>query len=176
MPGDPVRVGFTKWGGSQHWTSSPTWLGEDEFGWWLGDPAGTAWVRGDGRTFSTPTRDVLLVPRGRGHTVMFYEQHPTLDYRLYVDITSVPMWTPDGGLTAHDLDLDVVEHWDGRVEVLDEDEFAEHRVRYGYPAEVAEQALAECVRVADELAAGAAHFSPRLADGWRAQFIDLLGA
>jgi protein associated with RNAse G/E len=45
-----------------------------------------------------------------------------------------------------DLDLDVVRlRRDGRVFVDDEDEFAEHQVRYGYPPEVvnkAEQAAA----------------------------------
>lgn len=34
-----------------------------------------------------------------------------------------------------DLDLDVVRRFDGSAEILDEDEFAEHQVRYGYPPE-----------------------------------------
>jgi uncharacterized protein len=35
-----------------------------------------------------------------------------------------------------DLDLDVVRRFDGSAEILDEDEFAEHQARYGYPPEV----------------------------------------
>ena len=45
-----------------------------------------------------------------------------------------------------DLDLDVLRlRQDGEVLLVDEDEFADHQVRYGYPAEVirrAEQAAA----------------------------------
>ncbi|WP_180935649.1 DUF402 domain-containing protein [Nocardioides ungokensis] len=36
-------------------------------------------------------------------------------------------------LRAVDLDLDVVRGRTGRVWIDDEDEFAEHRVRFGYP-------------------------------------------
>ena len=32
-----------------------------------------------------------------------------------------------------DLDLDVVRKQDGSVEVLDEEEFLDHQVRFGYP-------------------------------------------
>ena len=39
------------------------------------------------------------------------------------------------------LDLDVVLTHDGVVAVLDEDEFGEHRVRYGYPPEIVDLAL-----------------------------------
>ena len=35
-----------------------------------------------------------------------------------------------------DLDLDVRRRRSGEVELLDEDEFAAHRVRFGYPVEV----------------------------------------
>jgi hypothetical protein len=169
-----VPFGFTKWGGSRHWTApSLVWLGEDEFGWWLGDRAGAQWQRGDGRTFTSPTNDVLLVPRDRAHTVMFYERHPEWEYRLYVDITTVAEWTTDGGLTATDLDLDVVEYWDGRTSVLDEDEFAEHQVKYGYPADLIAAAEAECARVHDELRSGAPQFAMEHADRWRLVLPDL---
>ncbi len=46
-----------------------------------------------------------------------------------------------------DLDLDVCRRWDGEVVVLDEDEFADHQVRYGYPPEV----IAQSHRAADWL-------------------------
>ena len=41
-----------------------------------------------------------------------------------------------------DLDLDVIRLRDGTVLLDDEDEFAEHRVLYGYPEDVVERALA----------------------------------
>jgi protein associated with RNAse G/E len=47
----------------------------------------------------------------------------------------------DGGtLRWIDLDLDVEVFEDGRVELVDEDEFEEHQRRFGYPAEVIEGA------------------------------------
>jgi protein associated with RNAse G/E len=50
----------------------------------------------------------------------------------------------DDTVRAVDLDLDVVRWRDGRVEVLDEDEFAEHQVQLGYPAELITQARRTC--------------------------------
>ena len=41
-----------------------------------------------------------------------------------------------------DLDIDIRCHLDGSLEVLDEDEFAQHRVELGYSDEVVERALA----------------------------------
>ena len=50
-------------------------------------------------------------------------------------------------MRAVDLDLDVICGPTGRVWIDDEDEFAEHRVRFGYPDEVVRAALASCDRV-----------------------------
>ena len=50
-------------------------------------------------------------------------------------------------VTAIDLDLDVVRLSDGEVFVDDEDEFAEHQVEFGYPAEVIAAARASGDRV-----------------------------
>ena len=50
-----------------------------------------------------------------------------------------------------DLDIDIRCYRDGTPEVLDEDEFEQHRVELGYPAEVVERALAardEALRLA----------------------------
>ncbi len=59
---------------------------------------------------------------------------------LYIDITTVPRWVADDHVEMVDLDLDVVRRFDGSAEILDEDEFAEHQVRYGYPPEVTSRA------------------------------------
>jgi protein associated with RNAse G/E len=72
---------------------------------------------------------------------------------VYVDITTPPVW--DGRtLRAVDLDLDVVREAEGRLYVDDEDEFAEHRVAFGYPDDVAAGAEQSCARVRAALAAG----------------------
>ncbi len=52
-----------------------------------------------------------------------------------------------------DLDIDIRCYRDGAPEVLDEDEFEQHRVELGYPDEVVERALAardEALRLAQE--------------------------
>ena len=46
----------------------------------------------------------------------------------------------------------------GRVWVDDEDEFAEHRVRFGYPDEVVRLAMTSCDRVRAAMLAGAAPY------------------
>ena len=61
-------------------------------------------------------------------------------------------------LRAVDLDLDVVRGNTGRVWVDDEDEFADHRVRFGYPDEIAAAAMASCDRVHAAVVAGTAPY------------------
>ena len=171
--GHPVRGRYTKWGGLRHHGADLVYLGADEHGDWLGDPAGNSWSGGP-KEFTSVTDNVLLVPRDRGMTAMFYQPHPEQEFELYVDITTVPVW--DGDLvTAVDLDLDVIRHFDGTVLVDDEDEFAEHRVSLGYPDEVAAGAVAECDRVVAEVTSGAATFAMSTAAPWRAAFRDLRG-
>jgi hypothetical protein len=164
-PGDPVRVRFQKWGGGAHWSADVVWLGEDDHGSWAGWPPGTRWTR-PGMEFTSHGRQVGLFPRDRGFAATFYE--PVADYahRLYVDVATPPSLR-DGELRAVDLDLDVIERFDGEVFVDDEDEFAEHQVAYGYPAEVVAAAEAERDRLLHEVRAGAAHFAEGLADHWR---------
>ncbi len=70
-----------------------------------------------------------------------------------MDVTSRPSYR-DGVISAVDLDLDVIRLFDGSVRVLDEDEFAEHQVRYGYPEPVIAQALATTGDLVRRLTAG----------------------
>jgi protein associated with RNAse G/E len=87
--------------------------------------------------------------------------------RVYVDITTPPVW--DGSvLRAVDLDLDVVRGNTGRVWVDDEDEFADHRIRYRYPDDVVAAAMASCDRVHAAVAAGAAPYDG-VAASWLAR-------
>jgi hypothetical protein len=169
-----VRVRFTKWGGARHHGAEVVYLGADEHGDWLGDPVGNHWSGGP-REFVGVTDNVLLIPRGRGMTAVFYDVHPDQDFELYVDITSVPRWEP-GLVTAVDLDLDVIRRFDGSWFVDDEDEFAEHQVTLGYPPEVVRAAEAECARVVDELRRGAPHLATETAAPWRERLRSLRAA
>lgn len=167
-PGHPVRGRYTKWGGKRHHGADLVYLGADGHGDWLGDPVGNEWSGGP-KSFASVTENVLLVPRDRGMTAMFYTEHPEQTFELYVDITTPPVW--DGDLvTAVDLDLDVVRLFDGSWYVDDEDEFAEHQVSYGYPPELVASAEAECARVVDEMRSGAAILASDAAAPWRNLF------
>ena len=173
QPGDPVCVAFTKWGGDPHWSGHGTWLGEDEHGRWVGWLNGTVWSR-PGAQFTSHGRQVGLFPRDRGFTATFYEPVADYQWRLYVDVTTVPEVTSASVVTAVDLDLDVIERFDGSWFVDDQDEFAEHQVTYGYDAEIVAAAEAECARLVEELASHAPHFAESLASHWRNELVRLL--
>lgn len=170
-PGTRVRVEMTKWGGVPHWEYDAVLLGSDVHGDWLGLAAGTEYSR-PGRRFTLPHDHVGLVPAGLDassgghrpwHMAVFYSgggpHWPALDssVTVYVDMTTPPIW--DGTtVRAVDLDLDVVRGANGRTIVDDEAEFAEHQVRYGYPADVVTGARASCKAVLAAVQAGVAPY------------------
>lgn len=165
-PGDPVRLQMRKWDLAAHWGADVLWLGEDEHGWWAGWPEGTPWSR-PGADFISFGAQVGLFPRERGFAATFYERAPGSGYefRLYADVTTAPGW--DGAeLTCVDLDLDVIQRFDGGVFVDDEDEFAEHRVRHAYPDEVVEHATVACDRVRRAVELSQPPFDPDTASRW----------
>jgi hypothetical protein len=170
--GDPVRMVFRKWGDRPHWEYDARVLGSDAHGDWVGAPAGTRLAR-PGAEFVADSGFVTLVPREEPFVATFYDPHhegPADPVELYVDITTVPRWadhgTGDTVVTAVDLDLDVVRGRSGRVWVDDEDEFADHRVRYDYPAEVVALATASLDRVHAAVRSGAGAFDPAVGRGW----------
>ena len=164
IPGELVRIVMSKWGDRPHWEFDGRFLGSDEHGDWVGIAAGASMYR-PGATFVAPTAMVTLVPAAgpdaeRGWLGSFGP------VRIYVDVTTPPVW--DGPvLRAVDLDLDVVRDDTGRVWIDDEDEFAEHQVRFGYPREVVAAARASCDRVHAAVAGQAAPY-----DGRAARWID----
>lgn len=155
----PVRVAMSKWGDRPHWEFDATYLGSDEHGDWLGIPRSTVMTR-PGATYVAPTAQAGLVPPpgpdgGRGWLATFHDEGGPV--RVYVDITTPPRWQ-GSVLHAVDLDLDVICGPTGRVWVDDEDEFADHRVRFGYPEAVVAAALASCAQVEAAVAAGRAPY------------------
>jgi protein associated with RNAse G/E len=134
-----MRVVYRKYDGSLHWHTSARHLGEDEYGAWLGCPPDTVAQRGDDPPVIHPQAHVLLFPRDAWWTAAFNAEPQKTE--IYCDVTTVPVWR-DGEVTMVDLDLDVRRRRDGTVEILDEDEFAVHRERYGYPADVVAAARA----------------------------------
>jgi len=80
---------------------------------------------------------VLLAP-GKGWWVAAWQGEPSAS-DLYVHVTTPPDYG-NGRLTCIDLDLGVLRWRDGSVTLVDEDEFEDHRVRFGYPSEVVKEA------------------------------------
>ncbi|MGW9166679.1 DUF402 domain-containing protein [Agromyces sp. NPDC055658] len=141
--GDTVRVRATKWDGSPHWAFDGVWLGADEHGEWIGFPPGTRFAR-PGAEFTADWPSLTLVTPS-GWVPAFNLGHPR-GLGTYVDLATVPEWRADAsGFTVAyvDLDLDVVER-DGEAAFIDdEEEFAEHSVRFGYPSELVARVRAD---------------------------------
>lgn len=137
-----VHVRFTKWNGALHWHYDVDRLGEDEHGVWLGGPEGTLVRRGSEPPISSP-RFAILVPRDFWWTATFNENvfGSPFGYVVYVDVCTPAEWEGDT-VSAIDLDLDVAMNAEGKVHLLDEDEFEEHRAAMGYPDHIIDRARA----------------------------------
>jgi hypothetical protein len=163
-----VRVVFRKWLDRPHWEYDALLLGRDGHGTWLGVEAGTRLAR-PGAEFATPQHFVTLVPRQQPFVATFYDPICADGARsvvdVYVDITTVPEWDGEH-VRMVDLDLDVVRGASGRVWVDDEEEFAEHRVRFGYPADLVRLAASSCDRVLAAVTNGQPPYDGQVAAGW----------
>lgn len=161
--GRPVRVVFTKYDGRLHWHAWLHRLGEDEHGVWLAAPTGTLWQRGSEPVVALPP-SVTLIPRECWWVAAF--NAPPAKYEIYIDLSTVPVWSGDE-VTMVDLDLDVVRYrGNGSVRLLDEDEFAEHRVQLGYPESIVRNVTQTAQQLLADVAAAepfAAAYRPWLA-------------
>jgi protein associated with RNAse G/E len=132
-----VLVVFTKWDGSLHWHHAMEYLGEDDHGIWLGARAGSVSQRGSEPPVTMKHAYVGLFALGEPWWVAYFNAAPA-PTEIYCDISTPPQWDEDQDeVTMSDLDLDGVrERGSLQTLLVDEDEFAEHQVRYGYPREV----------------------------------------
>ncbi len=125
---------YRKHDGALHWHMSGRWLGADEHGAWVGCAAPFRMRRGNERPVLFRYSTVMLFPRDAWWTAAFNAE--PADLEIYCDITTPVRWPSESEVTMVDLDLDVCRRRDGSVLLLDADEFAEHQVGYGYPADV----------------------------------------
>jgi protein associated with RNAse G/E len=160
------QMRFTKWGGRLHWHYPVVSLGTDRHGWWLGGPEGTSFRRGDEEPIVRQHDYVMLVP-AEGDWIATW--HMGSETEIYVDVTTRPARNGDI-IEAVDLDLDVIRFRDGRVMLVDEDEFAEHQVQLGYPAEVIARAQATADDLLARVSTAAEPFG-RAGHDWLARFI-----
>ncbi|MDQ7906660.1 DUF402 domain-containing protein [Phytohabitans sp. ZYX-F-186] len=156
MPSDMVRVVYRKYDGSAHRDYPARRLAEDDLGTWLGVTAGTRSVY-HGRPSVEQIPFVLLVPHDAWWTGMF--NPPPRTSEVYCDIATPAEWEGDT-VRIVDLDLDVVRRRaTGAVELRDEDEFAEHRERFGYPDDVVANAQTAAGWLLDALGDGTEPFA-----------------
>lgn len=140
---DIVHIDFRKWGGARHWQFDMRRLGDDEHGLWLWAPPGSLSQRGTEPPVEWGV-GVKVIPEGKWWTAIWPADRK---HELYIDIITPPRWN-GSTVTMVDIDLDVVRWSDGRVEVLDEDEFLEHQVDLGYPDRLIATARAVTARMA----------------------------
>jgi uncharacterized protein len=164
-----VRVVYRKYDGSLHWHMTMRWLGEDEHGVWTGSPPMCTMRKGDGPVVTFPHAQIMLFPRDSWWTAAFNDVPAKTE--IYCDITTPVRWPSPGEVTMIDLDLDVCRMRGGAVELLDADEFAEHQIRYGYPADV----ISAAERSAEWLQAALADGSEPFAGSYR-QYLALVSA
>jgi len=157
VTGRDVRVVYTKYDGSLHWHQILQYLGEDEHGIWLGGPAGSTTQRGNEPPIVLEQAFVELIPAGQWWTATFNGDPARTE--IYCDIGTPPRWPSPAEVTMADLDLDVLRlRADQQVIIVDEDEFAEHQVRYRYPAEVISAAERAAAWLLDAISAKAEPF------------------
>lgn len=133
-----VEYVIEKWGGRPHYRGLVRHLGDDDHGSWFWGPAGRTMYRGDVALFITQHDALSVVVPGSWWTPTWWLGHP--DVEVYININTPPVREPARIVTT-DVDLDVVRYRDGRVEIVDQDEFELHQKLYGYPPEVIEAAL-----------------------------------
>ncbi|WP_309128400.1 hypothetical protein [Microbacterium sp.] len=151
-PGTPMMVQWSKWDGSPHWANEEVYLGQDEWGDWLGQPVGWRNTR-PGRDFAAGNPNVTLIPHpdaelGAADFALTVNRRHPKGMRIYIDLAWELRWIGETGssrtdldlpvyATGIDMDLDVVRVVGERGTWIDDrDEWEEHLVQYGYPAHV----------------------------------------
>lgn len=133
--GSRMQFVWRKWNGAPHWVHDCVYLGQDQWGDWLGQPAGWRSAR-PGRDYSAASPNVTLVPPSGDFALSINRNHPK-HMRIYIDLGWDVRWTHPLRVTGIDMDLDVVRIEGARgTWVDDRDEWAEHSGRYAYPADV----------------------------------------
>ncbi|MET9018559.1 DUF402 domain-containing protein [Actinopolymorpha sp. NPDC004070] len=161
--GDDLLLEFRKWPAALHYRVTAVFLAADGTGAWIGGRKGHPVDRGLGQPPNVVSEDwVSFLPYGLGWAARWYagraEAGRASRYSCYVDITT-PAQVDDGGVVhLVDLDLDVVRTWDGAVEVVDVDEFEEHRLVLGYPEAIVKAALRSAAEVREAMTSGSPPF------------------
>lgn len=152
-----------KWPHLPHYEHADEVIGEDECGTWLVLNRGAPVFKGGEFISFGSVGGLMCVAADRWWTAWFtpHDKH----FTVYCDIVT-PLEVRSDGTCGVDLDLDVIQWRDGRVEIVDQDEFEENRTRFGYPEDVVAGALAAADEVAAMIAAGDPPFDGRADEWW----------
>jgi protein associated with RNAse G/E len=169
---EPTTYATEKWGGHPHYGGLVYHLGDDAHGSWLWGPAGRTISRGTDTVFVAEQSALTVIVPGAWWAPTWWVGHPSV--ALYVNINTPASWDADR-VSSVDLDLDVVRFIDGRVEIVDEDEFELHQRQYGYPADLVVAARRAADTAFDLVSRNEPPFDGHAADGWvvRAQALTL---
>lgn len=169
-PGTRLEFRWRKWDGSPHWVHECVYLGSDAWGDWVGQRAGARSTR-PGREVVAEGPNVTLIPRVGVYAATFNLSHPRI--WIYIDVSWGVGWE-DGLPVGIDMDLDVVKALDERgIFIDDRDEWEEHRVRYGYPADVVERLEQVTLDLEAQVTAAVAPFDDETAGRWLAVLADI---
>lgn len=150
-----TKLQFLKPDQTEHWSMWVTPMGDDEFGTWF--KADRGWVMSrPGRRVVVDNPSVWLLPGHGSYLARFNGALsdgalPRSD--VYVDICVGRQQRGDE-VRLTDLDLDVVRTQDGRVSLVDQEEFLEHIGAYGYSMDLVRAAVLSSDSVVISLALG----------------------
>jgi protein associated with RNAse G/E len=128
----------TKFDGADHWIQQVSVESDDGEMLVAGCRSGTPISTSRGE-FRSPYESQAYFWRDRWYNVIHLSRPGGETVLWYCNVTT-PMKLQDGQITYIDLDLDVTVRPGGCIELLDSDEFEEHRLKYQYPAEVVDRA------------------------------------
>ncbi len=164
--GTQLVLARRKWPDSPHYEVSPRVLGDDAHGTWFGSRKGGTIKGPSGKEFLGEQDAIFCVPSSDWYLVHYWQDHPSV--AIYVDICTPATWS-DGLVSVIDLDLDVV-RWTaakgGHVELLDDDEFEEHRIALGYPDQLQADARRAAADILDRVTRAEPPFTLEAAAPW----------
>ncbi|GAA2995298.1 DUF402 domain-containing protein [Microbacterium aurantiacum] len=160
--GSRILFRWRKWDGSEHWVHDCVFLGSDRWGDWVGQRAGWRSFR-PGRDNRTEFDNVTLLPP-TGDYAFTRNARPDRTH-TYIDL-GWDVTFRGGEPTGIDMDLDVVDRAVGGIYIDDRDEWDEHRVHYGYPADIVAHLEALAVDLERKVRAAEAPFDEATADAW----------
>jgi len=101
----------------------------------LGQPL---YIGKEDKTTSSSSHSLNILWPGRYYNLVLFWKKDWLFDGYYVNLAMPPEW--DGELCVYiDLELDIGLFNDGIVRILDEDEYAESKIKYNYPQELITQ-------------------------------------